>query len=112
MEKSTNPKCRYEIVYWSFLIDFNLSPLDFLTLFLIYGLSKKDGYCSASKKYLSKILNVSPPSIFKSIKCLLAKGFIIKNGYTTKGVLRLKPTEKFLNYLNYVSQEKQKKDTI
>ncbi len=83
-------------VWWGAVKYFKLSTSETLLIFLIYGLSRQKGYCYASKSALSKIMNVSQPTIFYNLKKLEDKGLIEKLGqYTQKGVNKIKPSKQF-----------------
>ena len=93
-------KKSYERVYWSVLTEFNLTPSEFVLLFLIRGLSKKPGASYASKKFLAERLNLTPVTIFTLINKLVEKGLMEKTGKTDLGTGALTTTDKFDSYIN------------
>jgi len=54
--------------YWLALTEFNLSPAQGLLMYLVHGLSRRKGWCFASKAVLAKFLNVSKPTIYSLLK--------------------------------------------
>lgn len=73
---------KYIYFYISILNDFDLSIVEGFLILLIYSLSRQKGYCYASKKYLSKMMNMSEVSVFNLIKKLTTKKLLFKTGYT------------------------------
>lgn len=94
-----NSSKAYESFYWGSPKKFDLTPCESLALFLIKGLSKKSGKCYASKKYLAETLNISQPTIFNTINNLINKGLIEKLYKNTNGVMLIKPTNYFNDYI-------------
>ncbi len=94
-EEETNKAIRYSEIRWEVIGLEDLSPTEALLLFLIYGLSRRNGSCYASKSHLAREINVTEPTIFKTLKILAAKNLIEKGAKTKYGVVRLKPTDKF-----------------
>jgi len=80
----------YDSIFWATVKEFDLSPVEVLLTALIFGLSKKRGYCFASKDYLAKIINVSDGTVFNNLRKLKEKGLIregVSNDeYGTKGI--------------------------
>ncbi len=95
---------RYIYFYWSILKYFNLSPAEGLLILLIYSLSFKEGYCYASKKYLSNMMNVSEATIFSLINKLIKRLLLIKDGYSGNKTSCYNPTEKFLEYMKILKE--------
>lgn len=64
--------------------DCDLTPISRLIFAKIYGLSKSDGYCWATNKYLSQYFNVSIRTISMSISTLYKKKYISIFGNNSK----------------------------
>jgi len=95
---------RFVYFYWSILKYFGLNPSEGLLALLIYGLSRKEGYCHASKKYLSNMMNVSEATIFSLINRLVRNGLIIKDGFSEYKTSCYKPSEKFSEYIKILKE--------
>lgn len=89
----------YIYFYWGVLNKFNLSLKEGALVSLIAVLSIKKGYCFASKKFLGDRLKLSPPTVFKGLSILIEKGLIIKDGKSGSGVVCLRPTPMFKQYI-------------
>lgn len=96
---SKKAKKSYETVYWYSLVIYDLNPSEFLVLFLIKGLSKMTGECYSGKKHLAEMLNLTQPTVFKSINVLIKKGLIEKTGKKSNGVIGLRPTYIFTDFI-------------
>lgn len=69
------------------LLDEDLSSTTKLLMGLITTLSKKDGYCYASNRYLSNLLKVSKRTISSSITALRRKKYVeIGNGDSARKI--------------------------
>ena len=84
--------------------DKDLLPLDKLLLGLIYSLTKQNGYCWASNKYLAEYLCQSASYISKSLKRLEDKGYInreIDNRKMNKDRRKVYVDIEYINKLQY-----------
>ncbi len=104
MTERTLKKIYYKI-WWEVIREFNLSPIEVLTICLIDGLSRQKGWCYASKIALAKTLNVSPQTIYSTINELITKGLLVKSDKKLEGYKTslFAPTEKWRNLVNYLS---------
>jgi len=94
-------KRRYYKLWWGAIHQFNLSPTEALLLGLIDGLSRRIGWCYASKKSLAKTLNVSMQTIYNTMKKLSEKGLLVQSykkleNYNTT---LLTPTQKWIDFI-------------
>lgn len=72
----TNNEHYYLRIWLSPLKKYKLSVFDGALLALIYTLSKKHGYCYASKQTLASILRVSAVTIFNRLAKLKGMGLV------------------------------------
>lgn len=98
-------KNSYTTMYLGLLHKYDLTPAEELLLCIIYGLSKKEGWCYASKETLAMMLNVSTPTIYNLIRKLRRKGLIIKLGISQTGTMKLQVVEEIENFIYEVHKE-------
>lgn len=69
---------QYNILPEVICISQELNPTEKIILAKIFSLSRKTGYCWAGTEYLTKVLNISKPTMLKYIKELKKKGYIVE----------------------------------
>lgn len=85
----------YTKFYWIVPEMFEISVIKTMLMIKIYDLSKKTGYCYASKDHLAKLLRVSRQTIHNHLKSLRFQYDFIRFGPLYKGVRQIKPSYKW-----------------
>lgn len=67
----------YKLYGW--ILKSDLLPNEKLLLAILYGLSTKKGFCTASNAYLANLLNMTERGIQKLLASLDKKGFIVRD---------------------------------
>lgn len=85
------PKPKYvSKIFYIVIEDYNLKPLDAMLLTIIHDMATKGtkDYCFIGKSTFSNLLNVTPPTIFKSLDRLEKKGLIKRFQVGAKGAIQ------------------------
>lgn len=69
---------QYNILPEVICISQELNHTEKIILAKIFSLSRKTGYCWAGTEYLTKVLNISKPTMLKYLKELKKKGYIVE----------------------------------
>lgn len=92
MPKIAFPNTYYKF-WWGVITEFNLSPTEALFVGFIDGLSRKHGYCYASKLTIAKTLNISTQTVYNLQKSVISKGVLVQlEGRANKGIARIAPS--------------------
>ena len=75
------PKKYYITIYIEALRRFDMRASEAMLAFLIVAMSKKKGYCYASKKWLARQLFLCPATVFNLLALLKSKGLIKSVGH-------------------------------
>lgn len=81
----------YSPFFWCVLKKFKLTPNKALFLTYIESLSRKNGWCFASRETIAKTLNLSEPTIYKIIKDLKNSNLLEEGEYSRFGTKKIKP---------------------
>ena len=96
-------KNTYVKIWWRVVKEFNLSPTETLLMVLIDGLSRKTGWCYASKSRLAQTINVSDQTVYSALNKLHSKELLEYGGkYISYKTSLIKPTEKWSNLIEEI----------
>jgi len=98
-ENMDENKKNYFIVWEEALVLFDLKPSDASLLFLVCSLSKKRGYCYASRETLAKKLNVSVATIYNLLRKLKRRGLLTNAGTSNYYTVKIGLTDKMESFL-------------
>jgi DNA-binding PadR family transcriptional regulator len=93
---------KYVKVYLPMLVELDIRSTAANLLLIIDLLTRKEGYCYASKTYLAKALNVTEPTIYNALNKLEERDLIIREHGSQYKTSRIYVSEKWKTYIEEV----------